>query len=85
MTVREQHRARLGAGSRLVVPATIRKALALEIGDEVLLRVEEGELRVINPRQALERARRLIRDHVRTTEDLTAGLLRERRAAAERE
>jgi bifunctional DNA-binding transcriptional regulator/antitoxin component of YhaV-PrlF toxin-antitoxin module len=78
-------RVRLGAGSRLVVPAPMRKALGLEIGDEVLLRFEDDELRVSNPRRALARARRLVRRYIPADKDLTASLLEDRRREAERE
>jgi bifunctional DNA-binding transcriptional regulator/antitoxin component of YhaV-PrlF toxin-antitoxin module len=75
-------RVTLGAGSRLVVPAALRKAVGLAVGDEVLIRVEDGELRVTNPRQALARARRLVRRYIPTTEDLTQSLLDDRRDEA---
>lgn len=48
---------KLGRQGRLVVPAALRKELGLEIGDELVARVEAGKL-VFEPRAALvERVR----------------------------
>jgi AbrB family looped-hinge helix DNA binding protein len=59
-----QGKARLSASGRLVIPAAVRKALGLEPGDELILRVEDGELRLSTRRHALARARRMIRQYM---------------------
>jgi AbrB family looped-hinge helix DNA binding protein len=80
-----QARARLNANGRVVIPAALRKALDLRPGDELILRVEDGELRLSTRRQALARARRMIRDYIPSDEDLTQSLIDDRRAEAARE
>ncbi len=78
-------KAKLNANGRVVIPAAVRKALDLRSGDELLMRVEEGELRLSTRRQALARARRMIRRYIQSDEDLTQSLIDDRREQAERE
>jgi AbrB family looped-hinge helix DNA binding protein len=80
-----QARARLNANGRVVIPAAMRRALDLRPGDDLILRVEDGELRLSTRRQALARARRMIREAIPSDEDLTQSLIDDRRAAAARE
>jgi AbrB family looped-hinge helix DNA binding protein len=78
-------RAKLNENGRLVVPAAYRKALGLRPGDEVVIRLEDDELRISSVRSALARARRLIRQYVPDDEDLTQSLIDDRRREAELE
>lgn len=80
-----QAKAKLNANGRVVIPAPMRKALDLRPGDELIMRVEDGELRLSTRRRALERARRMIRQYVPDDVDLTQSLIDDRRAEAERE
>ncbi|MDF2781385.1 MAG: looped-hinge helix binding domain, AbrB family [Geminicoccaceae bacterium] len=80
-----QARARLNANGRVVIPAAVRKALDLRPGDELIIRVADGELRLSTRRQALARARRMIREYIPSDEDLTQSLIDDRRAEAARE
>ncbi len=80
-----QAKAKLNANGRIVVPAAVRRALDLRPGDELIMRVENGELRLSTRRQALARARRMIRRYVPSDEDLTQSLIDHRRREAERE
>ncbi len=59
-----QRRARVGVDGRIVVPASFRKALGINPGDEVVLRMEDGELRISTMKARIERAQRLVRRHV---------------------
>jgi AbrB family looped-hinge helix DNA binding protein len=80
-----QAKAKLNANGRVVIPAPVRKALDLRPGDELIMRVEDGELRLSTRRRALERARRMIRQYIPDDVDLTQSLIDDRRAEAERE
>ena len=70
---------RISIGGRLVIPAAYRKALGLKPGDEVVLVLEEGEIRVISQRQAIARAQALVRRYIPKGRDLSGELIRERR------
>jgi len=71
-------------GGRLVIPAVYRKALGLKPGDEVLLTLEDGEIRVVSTRQAVARAQALVRKYVPKDRSLSEELIRERREEAAR-
>ena len=45
---------KLGEGGRLVIPADIRKSLGLEIGDELMLHLENGKLILMTRKQAIQ-------------------------------
>lgn len=75
-------RAVIGEGGRLVIPAPYRQALALEEGKEVILRLEEGGLRILTPHEALRRAQMLVRRHVPAGRSLADELIAERRQEA---
>ena len=69
-------------GGRLVIPAAYRKALGLKLGDEVLLTLEDGEIRVVSTRQAIARAQSLVRRYVSKGRNLSEELIKERREEA---
>ena len=71
-------------GGRLVIPAAYRKALGLKPGDEVLLTLEDGEIRVVSTRQAIARAQTLLRRYVPKGRSLSEELIKERREEASR-
>jgi AbrB family looped-hinge helix DNA binding protein len=72
-------------GGRLVIPARHRRALGLKTGDEVLLRVVDGELRILSQAEAVRRAQAMVKRRVKRGRSLVDELLRERRAEAKRE
>ena len=73
---------KIGEGGRLVIPSEYRKALGIKPGDEVLIMLEEDELRVINTRKAVFRAQSLVRRYVPEERRLSEELIRERREEA---
>ncbi len=80
-----QHvRVKVGEGGRIVIPAEHRHALGPRIGDEVMVRLEDGELRLSTWRQAVKRAREIARRHVPQGVVLSDELIAERRAEAAR-
>lgn len=48
--------ARITDGGRIVIPAPCREALGVRPGDEVLLRLVDGELRLYSRKEAVRRA-----------------------------
>jgi len=71
-------------GGRLVIPALYRKKLGLKPGDEVSLLLENGEIRVIGQRQAVERAQKMVRQYIPQDRLLSDELIQERREEASR-
>ncbi|NQT74526.1 MAG: AbrB/MazE/SpoVT family DNA-binding domain-containing protein [Chloroflexi bacterium] len=69
-------------GGRVVIPAAYRKELGINPGDDVLLTLEEGEIRLVTTRQAVERAQRLVRRYIPRDVSLSEELIQERREEA---
>jgi antitoxin PrlF len=78
-------RMRVNENGRVVIPATFRKRLGIRIGDEVVLQLEDDELRIITLKRNIERAQRLVRKHVKPGTSLVDELIAERREAARNE
>jgi AbrB family looped-hinge helix DNA binding protein len=85
MTVNTETRQRVNENGRVVIPASFRKALGINIGDEVILRMEDDELRITTLKRRVERAQRLVRKHVKRGTSLVDQLISERREAARNE
>ena len=81
----EETRTRVNENGRVVIPVSFRKALGINVGDEVVLRIENNELRILTLKQRIERAQRLVRQHVKPGTSLVDELISERREAAKRE
>jgi AbrB family looped-hinge helix DNA binding protein len=75
----------MNENGRVVIPASYRKALGIKPGDEVILRMEDDELRITTLKRKLERARSRIRKYVKPGVSLADELIAERREAAKRE
>jgi AbrB family looped-hinge helix DNA binding protein len=75
-------RTRIGPSGRLVIPAPCRKELGLTAGDEVVLKIEDDELKISTLKHCVERVQALVRRHNRKGEKLSASLIRERRRQA---
>ena len=78
-------RARINENGRLVIPASFRKALGINPGDEVILQLEDDELRITTMKRRVERAQRHVRKHVKPGTSLVDELIAERREAARNE
>ena len=68
----------------LVIPAAYRKALGLKPGDEVLMVLEEGEIRVVSTHRVIARAQTLLRRYIPNGRSLSEELIRERRSEPSR-
>jgi AbrB family looped-hinge helix DNA binding protein len=76
---------RVNENGRVVIPASFRKRLGIRIGDEVVLRIENDELRITTLKRNIARAQRLVRKHVKQGTSLVDELIAERREAARNE
>ncbi len=75
---------RIGEGGRIVLPARLRREAGLAVGDPVVVRLADGEVRLIKYADAVQRAQALVRPYL-GDRDLVEELIAERRAEAERE
>jgi len=74
-----EFKAKIAEGGRIVIPAEYRQALGLRVGDEVILRLEDGEVRIFTPRQAIKRAQELVRKYIPQGSSLVDELIADRR------
>jgi len=73
-------RTKITKGGRLVVPAEMLKALKIETDDEVVLRLENGSIRLISLNQAITLAQETVRKYVPEGVSLVDELIQARRA-----
>ena len=78
-------RLRVNENGRVVIPASFRKALGINIGDEVVLQIDDDELRITTVKRRVQRAQRLVRKHVKAGTSLVDELIAERREASKHE
>ena len=83
--MREETRMRVSQNGRVVIPASFRKELGIKIGDEVLLRIQDDELRITTQQRRIQRAQRRARRYLKPGTSLAGELLAERREAAKDE
>ena len=76
---------KISAGGRIVIPADFRRELGADVGDEVILRLVDGEIHVLTKAQAVRKAQALVRRSVAKDRSLFKELLQERRKEAKRE
>ncbi len=81
----EEMRTRVNENGRVVIPSSFRKMLGIEIGDEVVLRVEGDELRITTQQRRIGRARNRARQRLKRGVSLVDELLSERRESAKHE
>ena len=76
---------RLSEGGRIVIPAKYRRALGLQVGDEIIVRLDDNELRLFTRRQAIKRVQEMLRGTLPPGRSPSDELIAERRAEAARE
>ena len=78
-------RIRINENGRVVIPASVRTALGIQPGDELVMRVEEDEIRITTLKQRIERAQNHVRKFAKPGASLVDELIAMRREAANRE
>ncbi len=73
-------RTKLDAGGRVIIPAQLRSAMGIKPGDEVLMALSEGELRIFSLGHAIQRAQELVRGYVPKGKSLADELIQDRRS-----
>jgi bifunctional DNA-binding transcriptional regulator/antitoxin component of YhaV-PrlF toxin-antitoxin module/DNA-binding CsgD family transcriptional regulator len=75
----------LGGDGRIVIPAAYRKAMGVEPGDVLILRCEDGELRIAGRDATIRRIQETVHRYVSADVSLVDELIAERRAEAARD
>lgn len=72
----------IGKKGNITVPARYRKMLGLKSGDQVILMLKAGEIRIIPHNQAIKHAQEVVRRYIPDGHKLSAELIRDRREEA---
>lgn len=75
-------RTQMNKSGRIIIPSRLRKALEIQDGDEILLRLENGSIRLIPLRQAVALAQKTVRRYVPEGVSLADALIQARREEA---
>jgi len=70
---------KLGENGEIVIPAEYLQVLELQFGDEVILRLEDGEILVVTSKQAIRKAQDLVQQYLPEERSLSDELIAERR------
>ena len=78
---------KIGQNGRVVIPAAMRNAVGLQVGEEVVLRIENGEIVLASRAQQIRRAQQLVSRHIPAVRGrlLSEELIAERRAEDKQE
>jgi bifunctional DNA-binding transcriptional regulator/antitoxin component of YhaV-PrlF toxin-antitoxin module len=74
-----EFRTKLGQDGELVIPAECLQALGIEVGDTVILRLEDGEMHIFTPKHAIRKAQELVSHYLPNERSLSDELIAERR------
>jgi antitoxin PrlF len=74
-----QIKTKLGEDGQIIIPSEFLKALGLEVGDMLILRLVDGEVQIFTPSQAIRRAQELVSEYLPDGRSLSDELVTERR------
>jgi AbrB family looped-hinge helix DNA binding protein len=76
---------KLGEGGRVVIPAEFRKALGIDVGDELILHMENGTIILLTRKQAIHYVQEQMAKYTVAGRQLSEEIIAERRKEAENE
>ncbi len=74
-----QIKTKLDEGGRIVIPPEYLQVLGLEVGDTIILRLEEDQVLFFTPRRAIRKAQELVSKYLPEGRSLSDELINERR------
>lgn len=63
----QEYHSTISSGGRVVIPADFRKELGLDVGSEVIVRLEEDGIKVTSMKQAIAAAQKLAAHYTKGT------------------
>jgi len=80
-----EFRVQIHSGGRFVLPSKLRKELQIKAGDEIVLSLEDGSVRLIPLHQAVRIAQQTVKKYVPKRTSLVADLIQARKEEAAHE
>ena len=77
-----EFRVQVHSGGRFVLPSKLRKELQIKAGDEIVLRLENGTIRLVPLHQAVIIAQQTVKKYVPQGTSLVADLIHARKEEA---
>jgi len=74
-----EFRVQVHSGGRFVLPSKLRKELQIKVGDEIVLRLENGSIRLVPLNQAVIIAQKTVKKYVPKGTSLVADLIQARK------
>ena len=74
-----EFRVQVHSGGRFVLPSKLRKELQIKAGDEIVLSLEDGSVRLIPLHQAVRIAQQTVKKYVPKGTSLVADLIQARK------
>ena len=84
MVLKETYSVSLGEHGEVALPEELRHELGIEPGDVLVVRIKDGEMRIVSARELVRRARGMFA-HLAPGRSLVDELIAERREEARRE
>ncbi len=70
---------KIGDGGRIVIPAEIRKDMKVNSGDNIMFYFKDGELKILNPKETIEKIRIKAKKLKKPGESVTDEFLKSRK------
>jgi len=80
-----EFRVQVHSGGRFVLPSKLRKELQIKAGDEIILHLENGSIRLVPLHQAVKIAQQTVKKYVPKGTSLVADLIQARKEEAAHE
>lgn len=80
-----EFKTRLDKNGRIVIPTAVRESLGIHRGDELVLRVKDGEVKLFSLHHSIEHAQKLVQKHNKSKQNLSEKLIKNRRKEAKNE
>jgi len=80
-----EFRVQVHSGGRFVLPSKLRKELQIKAGDEIVLRLENGSIRLVPLHQAVIIAQETVKKYIPKGTSLVADLIQARKEEAAHE
>ncbi|QQK77326.1 AbrB/MazE/SpoVT family DNA-binding domain-containing protein [Salicibibacter cibarius] len=77
--MKNETKVKLFDGGKVVIPVKFRNALGLDEGDELILRMDQGSLRLLTDKQAIKKAQSVVRRYTGKNRSLAEEVIAERR------
>jgi len=80
-----EFRVQIHSGGRFVIPSKLRKELQIKTGDEIVLSLEDGSIRLVPLHQAVRIAQQTVKKYVPNGTSLVEDLIQARKEEATHE